>query len=277
MDAIYMNESFVMFDSYMERASLQLKVELEEYVESTLTSSSVFVEGAKEFATKMKDAIREIIRRIKTFIEDTKNNYAKYKADKKLEEKIERVAIMLGKHEKFKQLQVKYKDKTPKAVFIKNQKKAFKDLFKKRGTTKDEIKNFFTKYKDQLSIIDKAKCAGVMITVGSICTKGFLSGLIDSIGQALEDSSSSIKDLDNVIDDYNRSKIFKESKEEISKDDVKDDLEQLELLNLYARYAAEMDSDLVKVSKEMMNEMESIVDEALKVVMESIEAEIDND
>ena len=139
-----MNESFVMFDSYMERASLQLKVELEEYVESTLTSSSVFVEGAKELAAKMKDAIREIHRRLRTFIEDTKKNYAKYKADKKLEDKIERIAIMLGKHDKFKQLQVKYKDKTPKAVFIKNQKKAFKELFRKRGTTKEEIRHYFS-------------------------------------------------------------------------------------------------------------------------------------
>ena len=272
-----MNESFTLYDSYMERASLQLKVELEEYVESTLTSSSVFVEGAKEFATKMKDAIREIIRRIKTFIEDTKKNYAKYKADKKLEEKIERVATMLGKHEKFKQLQVKYKDKTPKAVFIKNQKKAFKDLFRKKGTTKDEIKNFFTKYKDQLSTIDKAKCAGVMITVGSICAKGVMFAIINGIGNSLDESSSSVNDLDNILDDYNRSKIFKESTEEVSKDDVKDDLERLELLNLYARYAAEMDSDLVKVSKEMMDEIESVVDEALKVVMESIEAEMDID
>lgn len=277
MDAIYMNESFNLLDSYMERASLQLKVELEEYVESTLTSSSVFVEGAKEFAHKIKEAIQEVIRRLKTFIEDTKKNYAKYKADKKLEDKIDRIAAMLGKHDKFKQLQVKYKDKSPKAVFIKNQKKAFKDLFRKRGTTKEEIKNFFEKYKDQLSIIDKTKCAGAMIAIGAIIAKGFVAGVVDGVGEALEDTASSVKDLDNIVEDYQKAKVFSESTEELTKEEVKEDTAYLEVVNLYARYAAEMESDLVKVSKEMMQEMEAVVDDALKIVMESIEAEMDND
>lgn len=272
-----MNESFVMFDSYMERASLQLKVELEEYVESTLTSSSVFVEGAKELAAKMKDAIREILRRLRTFIEDTKKNYAKYKADKKLEEKIEHISAMLGKHDKFKQLQVKYKDKTPKAVFIKNQKKAFKELFRKKGTTKEEIRHYFSKYKDQLSIIDKTACAGAMIAVSAIVSKGFISGIMDGVKSALEDTESSVKELDTIIDNYNKSKLYGESAEEISKDELDEDMGRLEILNLYARFAAEMDSDLVNVTKEIIEEMESAIDEAFDVVKKSIEAEDDID
>ena len=54
-------------------------------------------------------------------------------------------------------------------------------------------------------------------------------------------------------------------------------MERLEVLNLYARFAAEMDSDLVNVTKEIIEEMESAIDEAFDVVKKSIEAEDDID
>ena len=116
-----------------------------------------------------------------------------------------------------------------------------------------------------------------MIAVGAIVAKGFISGLMDGVKSALEDTESSVKELDNMVDDYNKAKLFGESAEEISKDEIDEDMERLEVLNLYARYAAEMDSDLVNVTKEIIEEMETVVDEAFDVVKKSIEAEDDID
>ena len=93
----------------------------------------------------------------------------------------------------------------------------------------------------------------------------------------MEDTESSVKELDNMVDAYNKSKLYGESAEEISKDELDEDMERLEVLNLYARFAAEMDSDLVNVTKEIIEEMESAIDEAFDVVKKSIEAEDDID
>lgn len=257
MDAIfqysmnYMDEPLSRFESYMERASLQLKVELEEYVESTLnTSSSIFInEATDSFLEKFKKAIKLIIERLKEFLQDTKMNIQKFRKEKALEKRINKISDILNSDSKLKSLQIKYKDYTPKSRFIKREKEALKRLIRKKGTTKEELKIFMDRYKDELSDPQKIGIAISSILAIKFVSKEFISGIIDGFNHmSVEETLKELSDID--IERY-----LTES-ENVSKEDIVTDTD---IMIIYARMLAEMATDELKVQREFMEEFESVL------------------
>ena len=269
MDAIfqystdYMEEPLTRFNSYMEKASLQLRVELEEYVESTLnTSSSIFIiEGADSFFEKFKKAIKLIIERLKEFIRDTKVNFQKYKKDKASEEKIDKLASIFNKSDKLKSLKVKYKDYSPKAKFIKSEKEALQRMVRKKGTTKEELKIFMDRYKNELSTMEKVGIAITTVSAITIISKSFIKGLQKGFNSSIENAEDTIEELGNgKIIPFPVKESTEVSKEDISKDS--------EMMVLYARYLAEICTDEIKVQRETLIEFDK--------TLYSIEKEVEN-
>lgn len=272
MDAIFQNSMDFMdkplnwFDSYMERASLQLKVELEEYVESTLnTSSSIFItEATDSFLTKLKAAIKLIIQRLKEFIHDTKMNFQKFKKEKVAEGRIERLALAINKDSKLKELKVKFKDYTPKARFIKREKEAFKRLIRKKGTTKEELKIAFDRYKDELSDFEKAGITISSILAIKFLSSEFLDGIYDGINAMSKSAEDTIDDLDNI--DF--SGVITESTSE--KTEV---IDTTDIMTVYARMLSEMATDEIKVQREIMIEIDAVIREIDTEVKKSFRGE----
>lgn len=261
MDAIfqcnsnYMEEPFRRFDSYMENASLQLRIELEEYVESTIESSgSIFVsESVNDYLTKIKNAIKLLIERLREFIQDTKNNLNKFKADKEFERKLDKLSSIITRDEKLKSIKIKYKDKTPIRKFIKNEKEALKRLVRKPGTKVDELKLFMKRYRESLSKKEKTDIILATVSLGTICFYPFLKGFRDAINDELDEAIDEIKDTENS--NIIQFPVKESESTELTK-------EQIEIYSLYIRFDIEMSNDLVELSKERIKDLESLVSEA---------------
>lgn len=268
MDAIfqyqmnYMEEPFKRFDSYMERASLQLRVELEEYVESTInTSSSIFLtEGAKEFGNKLKNAVKLIIERLKEFIQDSKVSFENYRRGKALEKKVDKLASIIGASDKLKDLKVKYKDYSPKAKYIKSQKEAFKRLVRKPGTKSQELKLFMKRYTEGLS--DSEKLAGVVTTIAVTVavSKATLKGVYSGFNEFMEEASKEAKELD--VRTKKTSSFNESTKEEI--------LESSDMEIMITRYMTTIINDGVQCQREILKNYENSINEIDKMVKEEL-------
>ena len=272
MDAIFQNSMDFMvkplswFDSYMERASLQLKVELEEYVESTLnTSSSIFItEASDSFLTKLKAAIDLIIKRLKEFIHDTKMNFQKFRKEKAAEGRLERLLSAINKDSKLKELKVKFKDYTPKARFIKREKEAFKRLIRKKGTTKEELKIAFDRYKNELSDFEKAGITISSILAIKFLSTEFLDGLYEVINSTDKSANDTVEDLENI--DFSNT-VFESATEKTEVTDITD------VMTVYARMLSEMATDEIKVQREIMIEIDAVIREIDNEVKKSFRGE----
>lgn len=266
MDAIfqypmdYMNEPLNRFDSYMERASLQLKVELEEYVESTLTTSgSTFItESSETFFEKFKRGIQLVIEKLKEFINDAKMNFQKRKTDKSTEKRIDRLSSVIKKSDKLASKKVDYKDYSKKASFISQKKDELKKLFRKSSTTKEDIKKFIEDYKKELSASDKVKIAVISVTLLVAASKGFYDGLCEGYRKATALIDKDVSDLESIRKDD----VFKES-EEVTKSYI---TESAEMMALYTKAIADMCTDEIIVQREIIMEYEKTLSEIEKVV-----------
>ena len=266
MDAIfqypmdYMNEPLNRFESYMERASLQLKVELEEYVESTLTTSgSTFItESSETFFEKFKRGIKLIIEKLKEFINDAKMNFQKRNTDKSTEKRIDRLSFIIKKSDKLASKKVDYKDHSKKASFISQKKDELKKLFRKPSTTKDDIKQFIEDYKKELSASDKVKIVVISVTLVVAASKGFYEGICEGYRKATELADKDVSDLEGI----KKQDVFKES-EDITKSYI---TENAEMIALYTKAIADMCTDEIIVQRETIKAYEETLTEIEKVV-----------
>lgn len=264
MDAIfqypttYMDKTLNWFGSYMERASLQLRVELEEYVESTVSASgSTFItEGASEFFEKFKAALKLIIQRLKEFIQDTKVNFQKYKKDKLTEKRINKLNSTINKSKKLKSLEVEYKDYSPKTKFIKREREALKRLVRKKGTKKEELILFMKRYKDSLSDEEKLGIKKILIKASIFASIGFIKGINDGLNDSCDYAYDTIEEYDEMC----IKKAFVESAGTASVTDDSD------LMVAYVKALAEMANDELITQRKIVEEFDKSFDQLEKEI-----------
>ena len=284
MDAIfqypidYMDESINRFKSYMEKASLQLQIELEEYATS---SSSIYVnEGVREFNEKLKRGIKLIITRLKEFIQDTRVNIEKYMVQKKVEKRIAKIAKWMHKSNELKNMQVKYKDRSARARFIKKEKAAMKRMFRKKNTKAEELKVQFQRYKEQLSILEKAEIAYASSKVIQIISNAFVNGLQAHLDEALDDAEYTAEELAGAELFINASN-NRNINESVEGDEV-DVKEMSTMITEYSNYITTMSIDEINVWRETFNEYMKILDKIevqinVSINNESLEKDIKED
>jgi len=210
MDALYlispnksMDKPLELFESYTEKAFQQYELELEDFSRvlsvSPSSSSDFMLEAAtNSFIDKIKNAIAVIAQRLKEFIDDTRANINRYFAEKKIQEKIAFINSVLEKYPVLKHMKIKYSDRRPILELIENEKKAIKRMVRKKGTTSEELKIRYERYREQKTKLELMARAGSVVTVATLITGGFLLGIIHTVRKTLSSCDNDAEGLGNI-------------------------------------------------------------------------------
>lgn len=290
MDAIfeysmdYMYDSIRVFGSYMEKASLQFNIELEEYVESVLnynsSSSLVVLEASKNgLIEKIQKGTENIISKIKTFWQDTKNNITKYVIDKKIENKVKKIENKCKGNKHLQKLKINHKDFSAKKKFLKREKESLKKLFEKKGKSSKEksaeakkiIENVKKKLKEEKFV------KHVIIEVSIYASLAFFKGIMDEFRK---DNESINSDLERIRQDGERAlktiqngtnRTLEEAKRGMkvneSAEDSFDESGTVELINDYQNFI----NEITKAFSYIFTEEIGIIREEMKEYVTNIE------
>lgn len=240
----YVMESIEKFDSYMERASLQFKVELEGRAKAILdpSSSALFTEEATgSFMEKLKRGFELIKRRLMELIQDTRANFMKYRADKAMKKRMKKLQDMLSKYPILKKIKVPYADMSPMFRFIEREKLALKRMVRKPGTTKEEIKLFMKKYVERMTLKQKILSAAAFITIAALFTGSIIQGFemeLDRIQKDVQDTNADDPMLAKMESDF------------------------AEAMGEYTSAYSKMTADEIKFCREMMTNMDKALRDA---------------